>query len=307
VKKLLALVLSAFLLFSTAIATFAVEPAYTYEAQKLVNKVTFDGKITGDEWSDAIALVINADNKVFQEYGRFQTDPRVAAADKLSATYYIKWDENFLYICEQRLDKDGLNNPTVDPSGPWMGDGTAFFFADAIELSRADVRWIAYTEENAKKCAVYSQALDYDVTDEWDCYGGKDGDVYTIELAMPWAAMGDKLTQDIKEDALFRFCQIITSRANDDQYGNWDEEVQINFYDSFFKEELDNSENSDFHAGLKLVAAKAPAVVAEEPEMTTQDTPKENPKTSDNNMISLIVMITIAGTVLFLNKKKIFN
>lgn len=322
-KKLLAAIITLSLLFAMAVSVLAVDPAYTYEAQKLVNAVTFDGKVTDEEWADAVKLVINADNQFFKEYGRFQTDPRVAAVDQLSVTYYIKWDENYFYVCEQRLDKDGLHNPTVDPSGPWNGDGTAFFFADSKDLTRADIRWIPYTDTNAKKCAVYSQVLDEEVTDKWECAGGKSGDVYTIEFAMPWSAMGDKLMQEIKEGATFRFCPIITSRDSDDMYGDWTTEVQINFYDGYFKYELENSEDPEYYAGIKLTAANYQAPVAEEAPVVEETAADENipeetsvvnevstpvstaPQTGDNTVVLAIMLICIgAGIGIILGKKR---
>lgn len=328
-KKFLAAIITVSMIFAMAVSVLAVDPAYTYEAQKLVNPVTFDGKVTDEEWADAVKLVINADNTVFKEYGRFQTDPRVAAPDKLSVTYYIKWDENNLYICEQRLDKDGLHNPTVDPSGPWMGDGTAFFFADVKDLTRADIRWIPYADTKDKKCAVYSQALDGEVTDKWQCYGGKDGDVYTIEIAMPWSAMGAQLKQEIKEGAQFRFCPIITSRDSDDMYGDWTTEVQMNFYDGFFKFGLENSEDPEYYAGIKLVGANYQAPVVEEtPAQSVDEAPANNaadenvpeatpvndvsvpvpaaPQTGDNAVVLVILIILAAaasGAVAF-NRKR---
>jgi hypothetical protein len=277
-KKITAIIiLAAIMSFALMLTVSAEEPAYYYEAQKAVIPVTFTGNI--DDWADAVPLVINANNKVFQEYGRFQTDPRVATPEQLSCTYYIKWDETYLYIREERTDADGLNNPTVDPSGPWMGDGTAFFFADGIDLSRADIRWIPYTDTTAKKCAIWSQPVGDEVTNEWQCAGFKKGNVYTIELAMPWSVMGDQLTQAIKEGAIFRFCPIITSRDNDGQYGDWTEEVQINFYDGFIKFDLGNSESPDYHAGLRLVAANYQPPVAEAVEVEEHPAVVPDPNT----------------------------
>jgi hypothetical protein len=312
-KKLTVIVLlTAMLLTAFATSVSAVTPAYYYEAQKSVIPVTFTNNV-GD-WADAVKLVINADNKVFQEYGRFQTDPRVATPDELSCTYYIKWDEEFLYIREERTDKDGLNNPTVDPSGPWMGDGTAFFFADYVDLNRVDIRWIAYTDQRDKKCAVWSQGVGREVTDEWKCAGFKQGDVYTIELAMPWSVMDNNynLTQEIKEGAEFRFCPIITSRSDDRQYGEWEEDVQINFYDGYHKFELSNSENPLYHAGLKLTAAnytpasdekEEEAPVNNEDESIPTEQPATNPPASNVNraprtgdsMTLILVMLAIAA------------
>ena len=264
------------------LVVMAEAPAYTYEAQKLVNPVTFDGKNDGEEWADAVKLVIDANNTTFQEYGRFQTDPRVATAEQLACTYYMKWDEEFLYICEERLDADGLHNPEVDPSGPWMGDGTAFFFADGTDLTRADIRWIAYTDANAKKCAVWSQPAGEEVTEQWQCAGGQNGNVYTIEFAMPWSVMDVQLTQEIKEGAEFRFCPIITSRGDDAMYGDWTTDVQINFYDGFHKYELENSENPEYYAGIKLTAANYQAPAAEVPaEVPADETPAEVPAADD--------------------------
>ena len=314
-KKAGAIILTAVMVMMTMMTVRAVEPAYYYEAQKSVIEVTFTGN--RDDWADAEELVINADNKVFQEWGRFQTEPRVATAGELSCTYYIKWDEEYLYIREERLDADGLNNPEVEPSGPWMGDGTAFFFADGKDLTRADVRWIAYAEGNEKNCAVWSQAYGDEVTGEWQCAGFRNGNVYTIEIAMPWSVMGEQLTQEIKEGAEFRFCPIITSRANDEQYGDWTEEVQMNFYDSYIKYDLSNSEEPEYHAGIRLVASSYEAPAADEPGEEAEaegeaeaDTPvvvAPSPRTGDPFVLLLFALLFSAAAVIIKTKNRKTN
>ena len=83
---------AALLSIMTAIIIFpayALEPGYTYQCAKLKNPVTVDGKVSGTEWDDANALIVNSDNETFKVYGEWQGGNNPKTAADLSVTYKL--------------------------------------------------------------------------------------------------------------------------------------------------------------------------------------------------------------------------
>ena len=316
-KTLVAIFLTIVLTLSMS-SVFAVDPGYTYDAAKLVYPVTFDGKVTAGEWDDANALVVNADNATFKEFGRWQGGAAPKTAADLSVSYKIKWDETYLYILEERMDKDYFA-PTGGALAPWTGDGTLFFIAynngDAKWANVYEPFWATVGTEGKAQVAVRAyfdgtfQALEgADITGNFKYAGAASGDVYTLELAFPWTDMakfGD--IPAIAEGLNFLFTPIISN--SDADYTNWD---QLNFHDrgllsdAVVDEAANSAELPKNWAGLKLTAAivapETEAPVTEAPATDTPATP-EAPQTSDAIIGVALVVLLAGAAVITLSKK----
>lgn len=316
-KKILAFALTIILTLSMS-TIFAVEPGYTYEAAKLVYPVTFDGKAAAGEWDDANTLVVNADNATFKEYGRWQggSSPRTAA--ELSVTYKIKWDETYLYILEERTDKDYFV-PTGGAVAPWTGDGTLFFIAydngDPKWVNVYEPFWVTKGDDGNPQVAVRAhfdgvfQSLDGpDYTGNWKYASSANGNVYTMEIAVPWTdieSMGD--IPAIAEGLNFYFTPIISN--SDADYANWD---QLNFHDrgarddAIVDETANPAELPQNWAGLKLTAAiVAPETEPPATEATEAPATTEAPQTSDAPIGFAIMIMLVSAAAVTLVKKTV--
>ncbi len=252
-------------------------PAYTeldychfnYECVRSVNEVTADGIYHEDEWKEAKELVIDAET--LQDWGRWQAGPAMDISD-LSVTFRIKWDEEYLYLLEIRIDSKYVHEfgtKSYDVfSQVWGGDGTAFFFCDAaydVRENRFDIGYFTYVKELGGP-AVYIGTFDGD-PNAFHGPSGTNGCIYggtydeishaaIFEIKVPWALMEEqgKLLTDIEPGALFRFNPIIPSVDTQAGLGMYDAEWrQINFHDC-----VDNGEGGDpddpyYWAALTLV------------------------------------------------------
>ena len=304
-RTILATILVLALVISMS-SVLAVEPGYTYEAAKLVNPVTFDGVAAVGEWDDANALIVNADNETFKKYGRWQGGAAPKTAAELSITYKMKWDDKNLYILEERTDPSYFV-PTGGATQPWTGDGTLFFLAyDNGDTKWANVYepfWLTKDTDGKAKVALRSYLSGSfaaeDTADRignWKYAGASNGNVYTLEIAIPWtdiATVG--AIPAIAEGLKFWFTPIISN--SDADYANWD---QLNFHDRFangdaIEDEAGATELPKNWAGLKLTAA----IVT--PEAPTDENP-EAPQTSDSAMVMVIVMLAAAAAFVFAKK-----
>jgi hypothetical protein len=317
-KKTIIAVVLFFALTLSMSTIFALDPGYTYEAAKLVYPVTVDGKAAAGEWDDANALVVNADNATFKEFGRWQGGAAPKTAAELSVTYKIKWDETNLYILEERTDTNYFA-PTGGALAPWTGDGTLFFIA----YNNGDAKWANvyepfWAQQGADgkpqvACRAYFdgtfQALDGpDYTGNWKYASTANGNVYTMEIVIPFsdiATMG--AIPAIAEGLNFYFTPVISN--SDADYANWD---QLNFHDrgllpdAIVDETANPAELPKNWAGLKLTAAIVTPETAA-PAATDASTPAapaaDAPQTSDAMIgFAFIMMLTCAAAVTLVKK-----
>lgn len=307
-------------------AVFAVEPGYTYDAAKLVYPVTFDGKAEAGEWDDANALVVNADNPTFKEYGRWQGGASPYAAADLSVTYRIKWDETYLYILEERMDKAyffGLDHARE----PWMGDGTLFFLAydngDALWANAYEPFWVNKGSDGKTHVALRSwlsgSFASEDTPDRignWKFAGTQSGDIYTTEVAIPWSDIAQAgAIPAIAEGLKFWFTPIIPNMSEEEPFlTTWD---QLNFHDRGLRDDalLDETTNPaelpKNWAGLRLAAA----IVVPETEAPAAEVPAGGeapaevvtvPQTSDALIgVSLLVLLAGAAAITLSKKRSV--
>ena len=306
-KKAVSLLSAATLtaVFAGSALAAKVTPEYTYECAKLTKAVTADGKVDAGEWDDANELVINNDNEVFKKHGQWQGG-NVTETSELSVTYKLKWDENNLYILEQRMDKHYIVNDT-SAKAPWNNDGTLFFFAvdgggDITVNDRYNPFWITVGKENKPLVAgrYYkdgngTETDDTAYTKNWKAGGAKDGDVYTMELIIPWSDIKANTITDFTaaEGANFRFTPIIANMSETGVAAGGAGWSQLNFYDN------KDAENPNQWAGLKLVAAIGGG-------SNNNDTPPATGYDSFGVIAALVIVIASAGlcgTVVLMKKK----
>ncbi len=304
------------------ISVFAAAPGYTYEAAKSVYPVAFDGKVTEKEWDDANLLVVNADNSTFKEYGRWQGGGHPYTASEFSVNYKIKWDETYLYILEERMDKAyfyGLDHARE----PWNGDGTLFFIAydngNPLWVNAYEPFWVNKGSDGQTHVALrswLSGSFASEDTSErignWKYAGSSAGDIYTTEIAIPWtdiAQAGSLPT--IAEGLNFMFTPIIPNMSEEEPFqSTWD---QLNFHDRGNRDDAVIDENTNpaelpkNWAGLKLTAAivtpETEASVTEKPVNDDTTDPTTTPQTSDTiTGIAILVLLTGAAAVLLYKK-----
>lgn len=316
---------SVIFIFIFNISVFAAAPGYTYEAAKSVYPVTFDGKVTEKEWDDANLLVVNADNTTFKEYGRWQGGGHPYTASEFSVNYRIKWDETYLYILEERMDKAyfyGLDHARE----PWNGDGTLFFLAydngDAVWENAYEPFWVNKCSDGKTHVALRSWLsgafASEDTPDRignWKFAGASAGDVYTTEVAVPWTDIAQAgAIPAIAEGLKFWFTPIIPNMSEEEPFlSTWD---QLNFHDrgnrddAILDETTNPAELPKNWAGLVLAAAiVVPGTEAPATEAPAAETPAAATapaaQTSDA-LIGVAFLVLLAGAAaITLNKKNL--
>ena len=298
-KMWAALGMAAALTVAASMAASAAAPTYTYECAKLTKQVTVDGKVAAGEWDDANELVVNADNAVLEEHGLWQGgDPRTT--EQLSVTYRLKWDENNLYILEQRTDKEYTGAATAKE--PWTCDGTLLFLAvdkggTVTNTGRFDAFWVTQATDNTAKTAMRTYktgaAVVGDSSADWKFAGAKEGDVYTMELAIPWKDIQANMTDsfEVKAGQAFRFTPIVPDYLDG-------EFTQMDFYVGEA-----NPDDPDQWGGLKLVAADGSGSEGGD----EGDSGADNPKTGEDSQMLLFCiggLMTAAMAVLLLSVKQ---
>ena len=207
-----------------AIPAASVAPEWFYQCNKSAVDVNINGKIDGNEWDDAVELIVNNDSEIFKKYGYWQGgDDHPIPSSVLSVTYKLKWDEKYLYILEVRYDKNFSFNPDADV-WPWNASGTLLFLAyDASDFNEPsdgayEIFWVINPEGGKPKLSGRAapgktQFEEGDSQMEgWVVANSVSGDTYTIELAVPWATM--QKTSDFPapaEGVKLRFTPIVAA------------------------------------------------------------------------------------------------
>ena len=324
------------LVFALVFATFAllnvsaIPPTYNFIMPKLVIPVELGKVNPAEAWADANWFVLDANNEVLKEFGRWQggEDNRMYGPDELSVTYRLKWDEKYLYIREERFDKEYYF--TYDHARePWIGDGTLFFIA----YDDGDPKWDksyqpfwANRDVNGEtKVAIrywrdgqYSMFDDEEAIGNWKYAGTKEGDVYITELAVPWSDLKAYTPSlpAIAEGLKLRFTPVVPNVSSEDLFAeDWN---QMNMHDRFGRDDADTEENSNpgelpaNWAGLILGPAtyvppepetEAPAPEPEAPAApeaapAAPATPPAAPVTGDGMMALFAVLLAVGAFAL---------
>ena len=283
-KKLVTAILTAALAVTSTSVAFAAGGT-GYEAAKLKNPVTVDGKIDGAEWDDANEIVMNADQKDIT----WANDVKYTA-DEFSVSMKFKWDENNLYILQQRKDVDFKES--ADALAPFNADGTLIFLTNnAKNTGRYDIFFTA--EKPATAVRAYSEAGAALAAAATDCKIAttKEGDVHTTEIIIPWSEINSKVIDkyDVKEGSEFTFCVIMPN--TNAKFGQMHYNVEAG----------KGADDPTAWASFKLAAAKAGGNTNNESSTTT-------PPTGDNFgaiiAAGVIGAVALTAGVLAVSKKK---
>lgn len=325
-------IIFALLVLMTAALAFPVsslEPGYIYECAKLYYPVTVNGKVDGNEWDDAHELVVNADNQVFKDYGRWQGGNNPKPASDLSVTYKFKWDDQNLYILEQRYDSNFIMaGDETCGAAPWNGDGTLMFLAykksgDYLWEDAYEPFW-AVAEDGKISFALRSWVegafnSNQNNMENWKGAGSYDAGkkTLTVELVVPFADIGTVSGSTGPQlGEMLRFTPIIPNIDDADDYmtfaGSWD---QLNFHDRGLRDDADLSENGNpaecpiNWAGMRLVEAivTPPPAEPEAPEVTEDvaTTPVTTaPATMDVALVASFACLAVSSALIAINKKK---
>lgn len=334
-KKIGIFLVFAFLVTSLTalIPVSAIAPTYNFTMPKLVIPVELGKVNPAEAWQDASSFVLDANNEVLKEFGRWQgaETNRMYGPDELSVTYRLKWDETYLYIREERFDKE--YHFTYDHARePWIGDGTLFFIAyddgdPKFEKSyqpfwaNKDVNGITKVALRYWRDGEYSMFDDAEAVGNWKYAGTNEGDVYITELAIPWSDLKAYTPglPAIAEGLKLRFTPVVPNVSTDDQFGeDWN---QMNMHDRFGRDDADTEEASNpgelpaNWAGLILGPATYAPPAAPEPEPApAEEAPAPAPEpaaptpaapvTGDAMAAVLFVMVLAAGAFVFARRLK---
>jgi len=337
-KKGIITVLVLVVLITTAILpAAAVVPEYTYECARLVYPVTFDGVVSADEWNDAIPVVVNPDSEILKKYGEIQGSNPMTTSDDISVTYRMKWDDEYFYLLEERYDKVYVIN-SDDAMTPWMDDGTLFFIAHGENPSMNAAFhpwWLTIGKEGKPQFNLRTYADNAQIYEEdpnqyknWKYGSGKNGNVYTLELAIPWSDMwAADHTFPVQVGELFRWTPVIANFTDEDVVVGGDGWCQLVLYNSMGT--VNTAENVDPYGfewgntgelpinwgGMKLVGpivTIAPEPVPDDTNVDVADTPAPAPqsptdsaaKTGDANTIFICMLISAICGCIFVGAKK---
>lgn len=327
-KKIALAALLVFALFVALFPVSALDPGYVYECAKLYYPVTIDGKVDGNEWDDAHELVVNADNSVFKEYGRWQGGGNPKSASELSVTYKFKWDDENLYILEQRYDTNFIMaGDEACGAAPWNGDGTLMFLAynksgEYLWEDAYEPFWAV--DENGKISFALRSWVEgafnsnQDNMENWKGAGVYDSasKTLTVELVVPFADIGTiSGSKNPVVGDMLRFTPIISNIDSADDYmtfaGSWD---QLNFHDRVERGDAvttdPNGDNAPTEypinwAGMKLVEA-----IVSEPEPAGEPEPADEtsdavaaPKTMDVALVISFAGLAISSAVIAVKRK----
>jgi uncharacterized repeat protein (TIGR02543 family) len=185
------------------------QPVYTYLARKLTKAVTIDGVIGAAEWDDANELFIDVDNAILNEYGEFQGDDGVETKafyknGGFKVKVKIKWDEEALYILEDR-DNGAVSFTHTETSlgGPWRGRAGTLFFLGYDDLSGGDlwannfqILWVDRTAGGGPAEALLrytnianSQSQAKDI--KWNYAAKVTANIGVFEIRIPWTTLAE--------------------------------------------------------------------------------------------------------------------
>lgn len=327
-KKIALTALLVFAFLFTMIPLYAAEPGIVYECAKLYYPVTVDGKVDGNEWDDAVALVVNADHPVFKEYGRWQGGNNPKSSSELSVTYKFKWDDKNLYILEQRYDTNFIMaGDETCAIAPWNGDGTLMFLA--FKKNGEDYYWEdayepfwAVAEDGKISFALRSWvdgtfANNQENMENWKGAGNYDAasKTLTVELVVPFADIGTVSgTSNPAVGDILRFTPIIPNIDAADDYatfaGSWD---QLNFHDSYNRDDVvmddPNGTGAPTEYPINWAAMKLVEAIVSEPEPVVEETVTEAPavvaapKTMDVALALSFAGLAVSSVVIAAKRK----
>jgi hypothetical protein len=95
----------------------------TYDSPYAYQPIRIDGTAEASEWDDALEIAVSPEEETVQRFGTVWGD--IERGDQLTVRYRIKWDEENLYLLEERED-DALHF-TETANQMYLSDATLLF------------------------------------------------------------------------------------------------------------------------------------------------------------------------------------
>ncbi len=169
----------------------------TYEAPKATAAITIDGVANDAEWQDAQELVVSTGDQTVKDVGTVWGD--IGGDEDIKAVYKVKWDEEFLYILEDRQD-NVHKAPTKDSGAEYDVDATLLMMdlngvKSGSSWNNGDYSlWYSADSPNGGGPKVVLRGSGTAVPNERTLSGDEytaaaqiDGSNYVVELKVPWS------------------------------------------------------------------------------------------------------------------------
>lgn len=270
-----------------------------YNIPKAAAAPTIDGKITDDEWNNALALQLNKDT----------TDAVAGTLDTCpESTFYWMWNDAGLYFFADVKDTtdSGIAHP-LNAGSYNSGDGVQFCIYPDVTASGSNVGDLYFwslviaeggVAEIGEHFVFGTGAAGGDVEDAV-IVGTKNGTSYTVEAFMPTVCWGgSNKPLEIAEGTTFAMTNVIMEHDGTTQSliidSGWFDANITNKYT------LSGDVAGHVDAPETEAAAVAEDVVAED--VVAEAAPAA--QTGDIAAVSSVILFACAAAVIFLNKKR---
>ncbi|MBB6674574.1 sugar-binding protein [Cohnella nanjingensis] len=168
-----------------------------YAAQKSYSNISIDGQISDGEWDNADEIVVSPDSPIMRKFGKVWG--AVTDGADLTSRYKIKWDQNNLYLLEQR--SDNVVHFTDIGSQMYLSDATMLFLDIDHNKSGSSYRDGDYAimmtpggTVGAENPRIFIREGHDDGAREYAFIGGQIAakvmnNGYVMEAAIPWSAL----------------------------------------------------------------------------------------------------------------------
>lgn len=276
----------------------------TYAANGLI---AIDGVKSVGEWDGAAQFTVDKDTTGFAD----PTD--------LSIVYDLKWDETYLYICEERTDTDPLKYIVTaehfSTGQFYQGDATLLFmcFDDgtAKDAKNPDLRDLQYSASSPSEDPIYgirvAEGDERALYTNGEIASVVDTNKSVIELKFKWSDLPNA-ADNIKDGAKIQFYVCVTKTNNDvESIPIW-EEWGAQAYQIIWGKGM-NIDITDWNT----MTLKAPTTsTPEEPTSSTPEsevTADENPETGDTNYLGIILLAAASSLgillLIYMKRKRI--
>jgi len=304
-KKAISVIIAVIFVFCF-VSTFALADVSKGEnvdvALAANGSITIDGVMSAGEWDGAAQFTVDKDTTGFADL----TD--------LSVAYNLKWDETYLYICEERTDTDPLKHIVTKEhfmSGQfYQGDATLFFMwfdnGTPPAAPNPDFRDIQYAASSPSEGPLYgirvAEGDNRALYTNGEIASVVDANKSVIELKFKWSDLPNA-AGNIKDGAKIQFYVCDTKTKNDVKevvvWNDWEAQA----YQLIWGKGLGVDVTDWNTMTLKAPASSTPASETATDETVTDENP-ETGDTSDFGVILLIVASSLGIFTLIYTKNK---
>ncbi|GGD85895.1 sugar-binding protein [Paenibacillus nasutitermitis] len=196
----------------------------TYVSHKAATPVTTDGVKSAGEWDNAGEITVSTDSADVKAFG--QVWGAVDDAADLTAKYRVKWDDDYLYLLDERTSDDVLQF-TETGGLMFLSDATMMFLNLSGEQSGADYKngdfalFFTPSGPDSKPHAFVREGRDSGkveyATEEIKMGSKLAANSYTLEVAIPWSLL--KTTPSALSGFKAGFSLLATDRDDPNDWG----------------------------------------------------------------------------------------